>query len=587
MKMKKNSKVIIKILKLILKCTPFLFIFSVVLNLFHGLSYGLITLTEQHFFDSVSMYFKDQSTIRLIVALILFALAYISSEILNALSNFIVEVVIDKTTGRLDRTIHNKINKISAVKFEDSNNLDFINKAVEGKNNAVVFASLFANLIVFYVPYFIFMFVYLLRVSVFLPLTLIFVFIPVVLTQYMKMNEHINLEEATAPIRRKVGYYDECITGRESYKETRHLGAVPFFLNKYDDSLKQLHDKIAETNKKINNFELKVSFITIAGYVMIVGMLIYLLMKSDISIGAFAAIFASVRTMFSMMEEMIKYHIGNMASEIGNISNFINFMEIDEVKDNDREVGKCDIHLKNVSFSYPSSSNNVLQNIDLDILHGEKIAIIGENGSGKTTLAKIILGIYEPSKGRIIYGNENDFCDHVGCNKNSGISYVSQNYKRYKMTLKENICLSNVRDSVENKDDQILKICNEVDLDFQQSDLMQNLSTEFGGQDLSGGQWQRVAIARGLYRNSDLIVLDEPTAAIDPVEETYIYNKFKQIISGLTGVLITHRLGATKIVDKIVVLKEGGIIGIGSHNELMKTCKYYSDLYEEQRKWYM
>jgi ATP-binding cassette subfamily B protein len=238
-------------------------------------------------------------------------------------------------------------------------------------------------------------------------------------------------------------------------------------------------------------------------------------------------------------------------------------------------------------FRYPNTRTDTLYNITLNIYPGETITIIGKNGSGKSTLIKVILGIYEPIAGKVEIGG----LDTKKADMNSlfhNVSAVFQNYQRYKMILLENIDISD--NKLCNMDD-IKLIINKVGLDIKSNIFPDGyktmLSRDFDGVELSGGQWQRIAIARGLYRTHDFIVLDEPTAAIDPIEEANLYKKFTEISKDKTSIIITHRLGSAKIADKILVMENGELIEIGIHDELMKRKGHYYTMFCTQVKWYI
>jgi ATP-binding cassette subfamily B protein len=226
-----------------------------------------------------------------------------------------------------------------------------------------------------------------------------------------------------------------------------------------------------------------------------------------------------------------------------------------------------------------------VDNVSIEIKPGETIAVVGENGAGKTTLVRLLTGLYTPTSGKITL---NGMKTSEVNNKSlfDGISGVFQNFQRYKMTLGENIKISDFFNFY-----QTDLVLSESGVDFENNNTFPNekntmLSREFDGIDLSGGEWQRVAIARGLYRRHNIIVLDEPTAAIDPIEESRIYRKFVEISKEKTAIIVTHRLGSTKIADRVIVMDKGKIINIGSHDELMQNCKLYSEMFNAQAVWY-
>jgi ATP-binding cassette subfamily B protein len=193
------------------------------------------------------------------------------------------------------------------------------------------------------------------------------------------------------------------------------------------------------------------------------------------------------------------------------------------------------------------------------------------------------MGLYEASEGSVSYGDI-----PVKYLRYDNISAVFQKYCRYKMTVQENLVISQMG-KFTNKE-MLMDICDKfgvlLECGSYKDGLNTVLSRDFDGIEISGGQWQRIAIARGLFRHSDLIILDEPTAAIDPLEETRIYNDFAKICHDKTAIIVTHRLGSAKIADIIIVLKDGEIVQDGKHNELIEIDGEYKNMYESQRKWY-
>ena len=209
-----------------------------------------------------------------------------------------------------------------------------------------------------------------------------------------------------------------------------------------------------------------------------------------------------------------------------------------------------------MSFSYPGTEHVVLDKVDLHFSAGKKHAIVGHNGAGKSTLVRLITGIYQPTGGSVtIDGIPTK--DIQSSSLYGLMSGVFQKFQKYQMTLRENVMISNL--DTEREDGTLLETLKKADVDIESQSYPHGLETmlsrEFDGVDLSGGQWQRVSIARGINRDSKVIVLDEPTAAIDPIEETKIYKKFKEISDERTTVLVTHRLGSARIADRTLSWK--------------------------------
>jgi len=244
-----------------------------------------------------------------------------------------------------------------------------------------------------------------------------------------------------------------------------------------------------------------------------------------------------------------------------------------------------------VSFVYPGSHHATLQHIHLTIQPGEMVALVGENGAGKTTLAKLLCRLYDPSAGKILW-NGQDFRTLSLDDLRSRIAVVMQDYARFPATLRENVGWGSVPDLHE---DGLLKTAlHEAGIANLLQDLDEGLETPLGkelehGTDLSGGQWQRVAIARSLMRLTDaeLLVFDEPTAALDPKNEQEIYDIFRSIAQGRMAVVVSHRLALAKMCDRIIVLEHGQIIESGTHDQLMEQQGQYHLMFSRQASSYL
>lgn len=582
-------KVVKVLLPMIYKSGPIVFIIFSILGIFSGISYGINTIIIQKFFDNINSAVKGVGTVK---SVILMAVALGSiiliTELANGLYNYMGGVFGGKFIGYLYKKFNEKAGKLEPVLFEDAEILDSINKAQKGiyGSNGIVITIM--SLVSFNFPYFIFMTVYLLLLDKVLVFAMIFIFLPPILTQVMRVKLFQNLENEVAPIRREYEYYEKAICDREYFKETRILGAFSYFIELYKDAMKLLSQKIWSAEKKNGVLELGMKSITLFGYLGVLCLLFYSLFKRNITIGAFSAVFTSISTMISMMNTIVSLKIGRITRNIGMVRNFIAFFNMSERGGKDINInGDDSIYLKNVVFSYPSAKSIAIKGVNLEIKPKETIAIVGENGAGKSTLVRLITGLYLPTEGQVLFGDvDTRNISPRSLYKNT--TGVFQNYQRYKMKLKENVMISNGKLKSE---EQLELAMDKADLSVESSNFPKGydtmLSREFDGVDLSGGQWQRVAIARGFYKSHNMIVLDEPTAAIDPIEETKLYERFTDISKDKTAIIVTHRLGSVKIADRIIVMDKGDIAEVGTHEELMAMKGKYAEMYEAQAKWYV
>ena len=251
-----------------------------------------------------------------------------------------------------------------------------------------------------------------------------------------------------------------------------------------------------------------------------------------------------------------------------------------------------------MSFKYPGSDQYILRDINFTIHKGERISIVGLNGAGKSTLVKLICRLYDVTEGEIRIGgrniNEYRYEDYIRI-----LAVVFQDFKLFGYTLDENIRIGAEKEIRqggvdENNASQELKSIYETsgisqwveELDQKGNTL---LGKEFdeAGVEPSGGQAQKIAIARALYCNAPMVIMDEPTAALDPVAEYEIYNRFHQLIQNRTAIYISHRLSSCKFCDKIIVLADKTIREVGSHEELMERNGVYAEMFRTQAKWYV
>jgi ABC-type multidrug transport system fused ATPase/permease subunit len=251
-------------------------------------------------------------------------------------------------------------------------------------------------------------------------------------------------------------------------------------------------------------------------------------------------------------------------------------------------LDKLNITCENVTFAYPGSNRNAINGLSVDIKQGEKIAIVGENGSGKSTFVNMLLGFCEPQKG-IITANGDDLQSRLTSVRRS-ISAVFQEFGHYDNTIRENICISNKERKA--SDTVLASLARKTGayefIETQPCGFDEMIGTfSAAGNNLSGGQWQKLALTRALYRDkAKMIILDEPTAALDPIAEASLYRDFAALTGDKTTILISHRLGITSVVDRILVFSEGRIVEDGSHAELMDKKGIYAAMYQAQAQWY-
>lgn len=319
--------------------------------------------------------------------------------------------------------------------------------------------------------------------------------------------------------------------------------------------------------------------------------LINMTLNDGLSVSSFILYFVAISTLTNWVMGVLK-EMSTLHKECLDISSLREFLDYSEPFkfDDGKDIplaSNYEIKLENVSFHYPESDIDIIHNLDLTIHPREKLAIVGLNGAGKTTLVKLICGLLSPSEGRVLLNGDNisDF------NRNKYyelFSAVFQDFSILDVTIAEEIaqCKDNI-------DYQRIKECIDyAGLSDTIDKLPKGLNTHIGrevyldGVLLSGGQMQRLMLARALYKNGPILLLDEPTAALDPLAESEIYQKYSDMANNKTSLFISHRLASTRFCDRIILIKDGGIKEEGSHEDLLKLNGEYAKLFEVQSRYY-
>ena len=559
---------------------------SCVLSIIHALAWVYSVIVSKNLFDAAAAASTGQiGFTQCLVPLLILACVTFGQQIINGVSNFFWYFLDGKAGGKIRTLLHLKLTRINPACFEDTTFLDDLNKAKEGIKIVPIYCTAILGVIFFYGVYFISIGVYFFYLKPILLITLLLSFLPALLGQIVRAKVFTKLEQESAPLRRENEYYRKALCDREYFKETRTLGAFGFFYRMFSDTLRLLMEKSWRAERKTALLELLLGTSTFAGMAVSAYLLFTAVISGEISVGTFAAVFAALKDVFAIMKEIITGHIGAINRDIGKLVNFIRLLDMPERKGaNEKPDFSKGVAAETISFTYPGREERAVKDVSLTIADNETIAIVGENGAGKSTLVRLLTGLYCPSQGRVIAGGR-DTAQTSPAALYAGMSGVFQKFQRYKMTLKENVILSDTETAP--VDSGIVSVLKEAGMEIEPGlDLETMLSPEFDGIDLSGGQWQRLAIGRGLYRRSGFIVLDEPTAAIDPIEETRIYRQFQRLAKGKCAVVVTHRLGSAKLANRIIVMDNGKIVDTGTHEELLSRPGKYADMWKAQAQWY-
>jgi ABC-type multidrug transport system fused ATPase/permease subunit len=403
------------------------------------------------------------------------------------------------------------------------------------------------------------------------------------------------LMRGQVPRARYLDYLGELLVKRDYAQEIRLFGTARVLLERWWQDRFQL-------GRERNMFALRrgsLQVVTLGlgnvAYVGALGILGFGVLAGQRSLGAFAGAFEAARDL-QMRILGLMMSLGQLRQAGYFVSDVWAFLDgpgaLPEVSGSGAGASvaadRADVTFTGVTFGYPGKAAPVLQDVNFTVRHGELIALVGENRAGKSTLVKLLLGLYQPTAGSVQIGGV-EIASPDGAAARSTIASVFQEFMRYSLTVGENIAVGDISQLGNQR--QIAAAAAGSGADQVTHGLPKGYDTQLGkefedGQELSGGQWQKLAIARAYMRQAVLLVLDEPTAALDPLAEVEVFQRFRELARGRTAFFISHRLGAARLADRILVLKDGRLVEDGRHDQLMAQHGEYAALFGAQAAWY-
>lgn len=421
-----------------------------------------------------------------------------------------------------------------------------------------------------------------------------FIVLPIFSYKYfVEVNQkEYKMQYERAEIERKSWYYTHLLIKDYFIKEIKLLDVSDYIMSKYNAILEIIFNQNITINKNRCIFNWLYQFLNTSFAIMIVVFSMIEAFYGKILLGTLTTYINTTSKVESSISNIANYCFGLYTDGIysANILNFLNVLSTRVEKINNSKNEKIiikeiqEIEIKNLSYKYPKTNKYALEDISLKLKADTITAIVGENGSGKTTLIKILTGLYDDYEGDILI-NGIDLKKIDMQSYRLLLSVVFQDYNNYELTVTENIAISDVRNPMD-----MTRVINAAKLsgankiiEYLPNKYQQQLGNWFdNGIQLSGGEWQKIAIARGIYRDANIYILDEPTAALDPSSEYIFMKHFLKIINEKIGLFITHRFVNAKIADNILVIKDGKLIEQGNHDILMEKNGEYAKLYNIQ-----
>ncbi len=405
--------------------------------------------------------------------------------------------------------------------------------------------------------------------------------VPTLYTAYVgdKIKQKFVKESATE--RREARYFEKLMMGQAA-KEIKSLGLNDFFYGKWKTIIDR-YSAMERHTQMVSALLGAVSSLIGSGTVAAAMLYAIILMtRGVLSLGGLGGAMQLSQTLVGDMG-MLMSALGAFAAKKNDAAVFFDVMDLPEQPKSDGQTEEIrEIEARNLCYRYPLTEKYVLEDVSLKIRQGEHIALVGENGAGKTTFVRLLSGMVSPSKGELLV-NGTPETDMGRARRYDAMASVLQSPARYTtFTVGENVTLGDVKRPVsEEALNHALSAAG-----FPDADQNAMLGKEIGGTDLSGGQWQKLAIARAHYRDRGFILLDEPTGNLDPLAEAEVFQKYLTLAQGKTLMMVTHRISVASLADRIIVFANGRVAEDGTHQELLARNGEYARLYHEQARWY-
>ncbi|WP_016990452.1 ABC transporter ATP-binding protein [Flavobacterium sp. ACAM 123] len=406
-------------------------------------------------------------------------------------------------------------------------------------------------------------------------------------------QQQYSLARSWTSERRELDYLRFIGANDKTAKEIKLFGLTSFLVERFET----LATRYFKLNKSLvvkrSSYGFLFNVLGSISYYAAYVFIIYKVLSGGISLGELTFLSGSFNRLMSSLRDFFSKFTRISESALY-LKDYFDFIDISTEYKSKNEVPmpekiKIGFEFKNVYFAYPESDNQILNDVSFTIKAGEKIAFVGQNGAGKTTLTKLLLRFYEPTSGEILLDGIN-INQYNKANYQEYFGVLFQDFFRYEFSVKENIAIGKI-DEI-NNNERILKAAELSLADEVVAELKYGYEQQLGkrfakGQELSGGQWQKIALGRAYMKNAEVMILDEPTSALDAKAESEVFERFIGLIKDKTSVIISHRFSTVRQADRIVVLQEGQILESGTHQELMKNNQLYAQLFTLQAEGYL
>lgn len=579
---------IFSIVKLCARYSPMLFIICFALTVMDGLLVPLMLVIVGKFIDSaITLVSKDPQTYIMLKNAMFMGMGYLYIQLSEELKIYFYQLFEDALRNKLKPEIIKKQFCIDYSLFESTETQDLILRVTNNiekrfteilKSSNLIISIAIQGIAILYMLY---------KYNWWIDIIFIFIIIPIIFLTFRGGKAIYESEKKVGFITRQMNYLSDVLSNREASAE-RNLFNYSDALN---ERFKDAHLYRSNFNtKKLASETLRIKLCNIVMNIFIILIVVSLSRQVSnklLSVGLFTSILGSMINLTKVISVQVSELFFEFSSHKEYVKDFKKFIALEENKEvfnhKYEKLNFESLQIKNLYFKYKDSKDYIIKGLNLCLEKGKSYSLVGLNGAGKTTLIKILVGLYRDFEGEILVNGKNIKLYNFN-ELGRMFSIVSQDYAKYYVSLKDNIAFGD-------HEADINSVIKNLELSDLINDLPKGENSYLGkiydnGIDISGGQWQRIAIARALYKDAPFIILDEPTSSLSPTAESKIYSNFSKIAKDKTLLMISHRLGSTKISDEIIVLNCGTIAEQGSHEELMRKDNIYAKLFNKQREMY-
>lgn len=556
----------------------------------------------QRLIDVIVAHLNGSTDISAVVLwIVLLVIAALLSDNINYVGALQVITMQRKLNEKLTAVFMDKLRNIEYSCFENSANHDILQRMGSEPQRRIfnvfqgvtdIFAALIAA---------VGLCLMVAQVSFIFALLLFFVLLLMMWFEFKGISMQVTLWNNQAKEDRQMTYLTDLLSDKRSLLELKSFGAVDYICEKWNVTAERTLDKRIKTAIRAQKYHGLSNLSVILWMASITVLLIQSLFAGTITLGLFVSLIGSVKSVSGVKIDLERAfsNITRFQLEMENYEKFMDLPETDVAKedstcpipDANRSLPGRPTHNRgflitfdNVVFKYPGAKKPVLDGVTFEMDSREHVALVGRNGSGKSTIVKLLGRLYTPESGRITI-NGIAIEQYAKEQLRACFSFIYQDFCCYQLSLRENVALGSI-EKIQH-DDVLARALSKALFDEPGVGLDSNLGKlEADGVDLSGGQWQRLALARALVSESGFVVLDEPTASLDPLAECRMYQSFSEVMEDRGCLMISHRLASAKMCEKIIVLDNGFVTEMGNHRQLLKRGGLYYKMFSLQSAWY-